>query len=426
MESVFIAWSGNNQLAKCLADELASKGYEPIIGGGSVQDLFIGAQVIGQMNRCTYAIILAQKKEDITSHAEFSDNIMFEWGYLIARLSPRKIFAFLIDTHERELPSDLIGSWTIPIRREGKDDRSLAADLIMHFEIEMKSMDKLEIISRYKQVKTILAQYQSKREYSDFEMAQFVLFSVKAAYYHNDIPAYLRLLKKIKPNSSLLQGVIEEAQVVASLFTCTDNLAQPLKPEDYFEISTALSFEYEHAIDNADLHDWAKIIRLDALSLCHILMATSSEQAEREYFNQESVARGEQTVEAIEKNVAEHPENLEYSRLFKGYQHRNQAIAAAGTGDLARAEQLVELSVADRERLYFHYRHEFPDDQVVLNKLAQEYYLSLLERAQYETNPMEKRRIMMTVQTLMANWEADFASQQALLEMVRRAYAKLT
>ena len=150
MENVFIAWSGNYELATCVAAQLEKRGFHAIVGGGAPHDMYIGVQVQTQMNACAYAVILAQKKPDITDHAEFSDNVMFEWGYLISRLPSKNVFVFLIDTGERELPSDLIGSWIIPVERGEADNEELSLGIANQFEIEIQSLDELEILSRWK------------------------------------------------------------------------------------------------------------------------------------------------------------------------------------------------------------------------------------------------------------------------------------
>ena len=122
MENVFIAWSKSRSLADSIACKLKESGINPIVGGGLPQDMFVGNQIVSQMDSCNFAMILIQKKGEIGGVAEFNDNVMFEWGYLLAKLGNRKIFVFLIDTSERELPSDLVGSWVMPVSKQGRSN----------------------------------------------------------------------------------------------------------------------------------------------------------------------------------------------------------------------------------------------------------------------------------------------------------------
>ena len=426
MENVFIAWSGNYELATCVAAQLEKRGFHAIVGGGAPHDMYIGVQVQTQMNACAYAVILAQKKPDIADHAEFSDNVMFEWGYMISRLPSKNVFVFLIDTGERELPSDLIGSWIIPVERGEADNEELSLDIANQFEIEIQSLDKLEILSRWKEMKSAIKRHEARRRYSDYEMAQFSLFSLKSAYYHDEMPSFYQALSNMSTATGTLGAVIELTQAIASIFINTANLARPLEIEDYFELTTALSQPFEDRVEENDLRQWAQILRYDAISLCNIMVASGESEDERAFYYEESLTWGRKTLEAIEANIAENPENEFFADLMKSYQYRNQAKAYHELGKVDEAKECLTLAVKNRERFYFQYRRAYPEDSVLRSKLSQEYYLSLLESAKYEDNPLERRKIVATVKKLMGSWKEDFERQQALFEMVRKAYDALT
>ena len=427
VESVFIAWSGNLGIAKNVANLLEEKGFHAVVGGGTPHDMFIGTQVLSQMDTCAHAIILAQRKNDTSAGepAKFSENLMFEWGYMIARLASKNVYAFLLDTGERELPSDLMGSWVIPIQSAGLSENETAARIVERFEVESRSLDKMAIMSQWKEIKTLANQHVIRNKFSDFEMAQMVLFSLKSAYYHNEMPLMFRGLSYTGTIAGMLGAAIEEACAIASIFVKTDDLKNRLQIEDYFEITTFLSKEFEREFDDPSLANWAKILRFDAISLCNVIAPEGLDQTERDYYWKESLFWGTKTLAAIEEDVADHPENDLFASLMRSYQYRNQAKAHRELGDEAKAVEYLGLSVKERERFYFGYKSSFPDDSVLCSKLAQEYYLSLLERARFEGNPIEKRRIMTTVEKLMVSWREDFERQQALLDMVRSAYDAL-
>ena len=350
---------------------------------------------------------------------------MFEWGYMIARVTSKHVYAFLIDTGERELPSDLMGSWVVSIQSTGLSEAETAAMIVERFEVESRSLDKTAIMSQWKEIKSYAKQHAVRKKFSDFEMAQMVLFSLKSAYYHNEMSLMYRGLSYTGSIAGVLGAVIEEARIIASIFVKTDDLKHRLQVEDYFEITTFLTHEFENDIDDPSLANWAKILRYDAISLCNVVAPEGLDQAERDYYWKESLSWGAKTLAAIEEDVADHPENDLFASLMRSYQYRNQAKAHRELGEEDKAIECLGLSVKERERFYFGYKSSFPDDAILCSKLAQEYYLSLLERARFEGNPIEKRRIMATVEKLMVSWREDFERKQALLDMVRKAYDAL-
>ena len=268
MENVFIAWSGNYSLACAVATQLESHGYQAIVGGGSPKDMFVGKQIQAQMNSATYAIILAQKK-DMEGIAEFSDNVMFEWGYLISRLTSKKVYVYLIDTDERELPSDLVGSWVTLVTKNGRSDDEIAEEIVGQFETEIIVLDKLEIMSQWKEVKALIVSLGKSRQLGDHEAAQYVLFSVLTAYYYDEVNSLLNAIYRIAAQSETMKAVTQASTAILSIFDNTANLAKPLEIGDYFEITSMLDQDVENSLEKSDLKDWLKILRYQALNLAN-------------------------------------------------------------------------------------------------------------------------------------------------------------
>ena len=78
MNNIFIGWSGNKSLADKISELMVENtDARAIVGGGQPKDMFIGAQVIEQINRCDSAILLIEDKNGM-----ISSNLMFEWGYI--------------------------------------------------------------------------------------------------------------------------------------------------------------------------------------------------------------------------------------------------------------------------------------------------------------------------------------------------------
>ena len=55
MANVFIGWSGNSKLAYKVKAILETVNHTVTVGGGTPKDMFVGGQVISQINDCTHA-----------------------------------------------------------------------------------------------------------------------------------------------------------------------------------------------------------------------------------------------------------------------------------------------------------------------------------------------------------------------------------
>ena len=92
-DNIFIVWSGNHgqQLATQTKNKLESHGYHCIVGGegGLKNGMHVGTAIISQMQTCTQAIVIVQKKEN----GSISNNLFFEWGFLISHLGDKKVHA---------------------------------------------------------------------------------------------------------------------------------------------------------------------------------------------------------------------------------------------------------------------------------------------------------------------------------------------
>ena len=133
IEKVFIAWGGNQDIAKMISNELNKHGFDGIVGGGTPTDLFIGTQVFSQIHQCTRAIILVENTRPDAINP-FSSNLMFEWGYLTAKMDPRKLHVFLIGESVKNLPSDLAGIWAEELKNvEDKTRENIAKEITEMF-----------------------------------------------------------------------------------------------------------------------------------------------------------------------------------------------------------------------------------------------------------------------------------------------------
>ncbi len=112
-DRVFLAWSGNNEVAKKVATRLESEGYQCCVGGNddnSSKNLSICDSVITQVKKCHQAIIIFQNKTDENGNRFVSQNLFIEFGYVLMAYGPQKIHCVKRKNEEAELPSDVENS----------------------------------------------------------------------------------------------------------------------------------------------------------------------------------------------------------------------------------------------------------------------------------------------------------------------------
>ena len=427
MESIFIVWSGNQDLANDVKTQLEAQGNKVTVGGGGTRGNYVGMQIINQMNSCNHAIILAQKKENADGSSKFSDNLMFEWGYLISKLPEGRVSSFLIDTDPTELPSDLAGSWTTAITAKGRDDAAVASEIVKQFRIERTILDKLNIMASWQEVKTSLRSYNTRHAKSDSEMAQYVLYSMLSAYYNDEVVEFDDLLSDMSTGSPGLKAIITMVRIMSRVYISTAYLAKPLAFDDYYEVVDQLTNRFEENIDpkEDDLVQWTRIIRLEHMQFCNFLMAIAKDDDIDDYYHTECLRLGKRAIELVEKNLQDYPENEYYAALLLSFLHRNMAIAFRELKMDADAKEHFTKSVEQRKKFFFRYRDEHGSDTVLCAKFSQEYYLALLEQIEFDDDPRKSRHSMMAVRKQFEKWREESNRQLALLHMVEETYDRI-
>ncbi len=108
---IFIAWSGTNDIALKVKDYLETQDYTGVVGGAAraTTGLFVGHTVLDEINHCNQAIFIVQKKDN----GNISNNLMFEFGYSLAKFNSNKIHVFYVDIDQNDdtIPSDIQGIW---------------------------------------------------------------------------------------------------------------------------------------------------------------------------------------------------------------------------------------------------------------------------------------------------------------------------
>ena len=229
MDNIFIGWSGNLSLAEQVAALINNKSpKKAIVGGGVPKDMFIGAQVLNQIDRSNYALLLVEDKDD----GQISHNLMFEWGYIAAKLSVNNICTILINKSSRELPSDLLGTWVFELNydRNNESEDQFANkifDIVQRSFGESEEKNYFNLIDRWNQV---FVRIQTTKVDNDQEMAEYLLLGSLAAYYYMDNIALRKFLNNIS-GSVALNEIVNFVKGYTDLFIkivqilFTDNFA---------------------------------------------------------------------------------------------------------------------------------------------------------------------------------------------------------
>ncbi len=214
---IFIAWSGTNELANQVRELLLQEDYDSIVGGGgsgaAAADLFVGTSVLHQIDQCSQALFIMQKKADGT----ISSNLMFELGYALARFNHRKIHVFYIDVSQNDpvIPTDLAGIWAdhFDSARDTDVPRGILNKFLKNQRIIIPE-NKMTVVDSYYTFKDQLRRYAASPFCSEYELAQYVLFFSQAAYMFGDeregksvLMALSHSMMKEHPGNELVQAM---------------------------------------------------------------------------------------------------------------------------------------------------------------------------------------------------------------------------
>ncbi len=241
-DNVFIAWSGNQELAIKIQSLLKKKDYLCFVGGNykenptdidfsGVERSAINNTVRNQIDYCNHAIVLIQNKPQEKS-SMISGNLCYELGYLSAKYHPSNIHTFFIDfnsTGDPALPSDIHGTWGVLISSSEKSIDELAEEIVGKF-FEGKNItiykSKMQDINYYRHIDYAIDVHLKQPTYSDHELAKHLLFYVQAAFIYQEWKEperkcshlYSAITQNEKEKSTELDIVLNYALLTFELF----------------------------------------------------------------------------------------------------------------------------------------------------------------------------------------------------------------
>jgi len=428
IEKVFIAWGGNQDIAQILSNELVRYGFDGIVGGGTPTDLYIGTQVFSQIHQCTRAIILVENTQQNAVNF-FSSNLMFEWGYLIAKMDPRKLHVFLIGVSKEHLPSDLAGIWAEEIKNKNDKTREQIAleiaDMFFGAASRPIEIDKMKIFSQWNETKRNLSVYSNAPAYSEIECAHYILHSIEVCYGYMEDDEVLNLVDKIVPASNALEFAIQIVKSHISLFKESDGLTKQISFDTFSELKSVFERKFDFSNQDRNLHLWCKYFCINHLALLYMFI-TRNDDFDAEHKNiyfQKAVECHEINLQTLKEIAEKYPQEAIYTKLYEGYQYRDLYRIHNIIGcDKEKIYHYITVAAKAHEAFYLHYKQRYPNDGYLIKHFGKEYYLDCANRLQYISDPIEKKIAENTIRSFLEKLENDSGRQHIVLKQLRLVF----
>lgn len=425
MSSIFIGWSGNKNLADEVARLINDANVDfAIVGGGQPKDMFIGAQVIDQINRCDIAILLIEDKNGI-----ISPNLMFEWGYISAKYMVGNIYAFLINKQSKELPSDLMGSWVYEIQydRESKSVEACAKEIFKLYDKNSKNFsvkNYFDLINDWKRTYVYLT---DDIPDSNQALCEYILSGCLAAYYYQDNMLLRQTLNNLKV-SSTINDVVFFAKSYIDVFIKSENMTKPLSQQDFFNgmqtFETMIARQKKLSDDVEMLLD---ILNFDVYGLSCVLFARNENLDEdtKKFCFEKAKKCFEEDIERLSMFESKFQNNLCLCQMLKSYIYNDFGhLCRDALNDKQKFLELLAASVEERKHLYQTFVSSYPGNTFLATKLEQEYIIALSEQCNYMQDSILKSMYKNTVIAKYEEWEKELVYTSSLTDRIRNNMKK--
>lgn len=456
MSKVFIAWSGNLELAKKLRGKIGEMpGYQALVGGNlhELNSNFVGGTIIEQMKQCDQAILLIQKNKQTNA---LSANTMFEWGYLLAKLKADRVHNYFIDLQPNDaaVPSDLHGLWSHTVTTEGKTEEQIADELCGQFFASQRELrsNKMSLIMNRAETLENVRKHNADPVCSNYEMAQYLIALMYSANIYLDTrDETLACLQDFQRNLS--ENARQSKELVLSLKIALNSLllfkrVQFSKDEQYILLSDfyELRDEYEDILEylqelkESELKNLLIAFGYDFLSYLYLLIINGNELEpdEKAEYCVKLYEHSQKTVDycaSLDKYAL--TENKQLCELLRSYMYRNmycalQCLEELEEGGLPRTESKEERlekiryclknSLEQRKQLYFGYNGG-TTSTTFLNNLEMEYYLALAEYRLYDTDPVTRSEAKRKLRRYVEKAERIAADKRVFTEKIKKYIA---
>ena len=423
MSTVFIGWSGN----KSLADKLAalinrSTAHKAVVGGGLPKDMYVGAQVIGQINKCNSAILLVEdKKED----GQVSANLMFEWGYIMAKMSPNNICTVLINKSHRDLPSDLLGTWVseIPFDRESGDEDAFAETLYQRYLRDMDDESKICYFDDVNDWKKTFIKLKEDIDLPEDDLCRQILMGCLAAYYYQDNRQLRKWLDGVS-GTTAVNEVVSFAKSYVDVFLESENMTKALSQTAFFEcvqvFETILARKAKLPEKISLLLD---ILCLDVYGLACVLYLknTDIDEETRSYCANQAKDRLVKMIEMLSALPENYETNPCLVQLLKSYANNDLAhLYKNAFGDMDNFLAYLAESVEQRKNLHRSFLNAYTGNTLLATKFEQEYFVALSEQCNYMEDSFYKTMCKNSIKAKYAEWQRELIYTSSLTDRIKK------
>ena len=420
MENIFIGWSGNRSLAESVAtlinNHTAKKG---IVGGGSPKDMFIGAQVLSQIDRSQFAVLLVQDKEN----GQISHNLMFEWGYITAKLPVNNICTILINKSPRDLPSDLLGTWVFELSFDtaGGDEDALAREVLEIVERsfgEDSEKNYFNLVDRWPQ---IFSRLKNSGIENESDASEQILMGCLAAYYYMDNIPLRKLLDTLSGNVAI-NNLISFAKAYVDLFIESENMTKPLSQDAVFSLIEVFESTLSRTTKLSEEQDkLLNILCYDVYGLaCSLFLKNDSlDDDTKESFAEKALFCYKTAIETIDE-FSENNNCICLWQLLRSYLYNDLAhyyLRVADDMDNFKAH--LAKSVEQRKMLHQTFSSLYPDNTFLITKFEQEYIIALSEQCNYMEDGFTKSMFKKNIMTRFQKWQKELIYTSSLTDRIK-------
>lgn len=454
MSKVFIAWSGNFDIAAKLKDYIDDyPGYEAIVGGNlhTLNTFFVGGTIIEQMKQCDQAILLIQKNE---AHGGLSANVMFEWGYLLAKLNANKIHNYFIN--KPEIPSDLHGVWAHDISTDGLSVDEIVQILGTKFfgsQRNSLNKNKMRIIMDRDETRNIINKHSENPVCSNYEMAQYMLCYIFSANIYadtrdealKDVEQFYSRMGENALQSDELRLSVKCAIISIAFFKKIKYVGdeQFIDKDDFYPIRESYE-ELQDQISDMEESEVKKMLLVsvgDFIAYLYLLMINGNEidNNKKLSYCKRLYDLSEKTAESCNELENSAPKlNAQLCRLIRAYMYRDMFCALdcvdkiKGSGEVRNEEEqerLVKIkenlfkSLEERKKLYNEYSVGNVN-AMFFNTIEMEYYLALAEYRLYEDDYRLREKYKEKLERYVKNTDKIAAQKRVFSEKIRGYISK--
>lgn len=414
--NVFIGWCVDNSLAIAVSNRLSELGYKCTVGGNysEYENTFIGETIIKQLKSCNQAIFLISTD----SNGMISNNVTFEIGFSFSKYNTvtKKTHLFYLDINPKDkcIPSDLLGAWAHHLVFNGRNKEEVVDEIVSLFLNNQKNTiqeNKMDLINSWFMLDDMLSKHFQEPQYSDYEMAQYLLFYAVSS-------GLLGIFAKMKDNLSLFKRNVTEDSY--ELY-CALSLAETMYEVDQSKkrkdnLSYIDDYVYLNAVTKIDrliksmeqyedsgfekgreveyeFKKWFLMIAYQRAGYISMTYANNPDidEEDRKFAYQTAIEYQDKTIEFCNVlKTLDTAKNREMAMQYRAFCYRNNSIAYAYFGDLEKSRDYRLKSFEDHRFIHDYYKN-FELDARLADVLEREYYLLMAETIGYVDNPMQKR-----------------------------------